>query len=421
MLTPKGQGPQPSPQRPQARSDAPGVARESRSFAPREGRRAGEIEARWPAAWEALDPSQFIRLPEEPYAAPEPRRSEPHAAAEGDARKRALVVIPTLNEARVIEAVVERILQDEKLVDPLIVVADGGSTDETRDIVREITRRDPRVRLIDNPGRLQSAGLNLAAAAIAGDRPWLVRVDAHADYPKNYASTLIEEAMRTGATSVVVSMDTIGETGFQKAVAAAQNSVLGTGGSAHRLASEGQWVEHGHHALFDLAAYEAVGGYDESFSHNEDAELDLRLAQQGGRIWLTDKLRIGYHPRRTAGALWKQYFSYGKGRARTVLKHHTALRVRQALPLAVAPAVAGLMLAPLWWAFAIPALMWATAALAYGATLAARKGDATILMSGPAAMIMHFGWSAGFWAQLVCHTWERQVCDVLSAPRHALA
>ena len=46
-----------------------------------------------------------------------------------------------------------------------------------------------------------------------------------------------------------------------------------------------------------IAAFRAVGGYDESFSHNEDAELDLRLTREGGRIWLTDKVRIGYHPR----------------------------------------------------------------------------------------------------------------------------
>ena len=38
-----------------------------------------------------------------------------------------------------------------------------------------------------------------------------------------------------------------------------------------------------------IAAFRAVGGYDESFSHNEDAELDYRLRQAGYRIWMTDK------------------------------------------------------------------------------------------------------------------------------------
>jgi succinoglycan biosynthesis protein ExoA len=384
---------------------------EPRSFAPRGD---GELAPR-PAATEAWPETLAITAP----SAREP-------APVGDPRRRALVVIPTLNEEDVIESVLGSILADDGLVDPLVVVADGGSDDATREIVREIAARDRRVRLIDNPGRLQSVGLNLAAGAVGGDRPWLVRVDAHADYPPNYVSSLIDEALRTGAASVVVSMDTVGEHGFQRAVAAAQNSRLGTGGSAHRSATSGQWVDHGHHALFDLAAFEALGGYDESFSHNEDAELDLRLAGAGGRIWLTDRVRIGYRPRRTPGALWRQYFSYGKGRARTVLKHRTPLKMRQALPLAVAPAVLGLLAAViagpvLGPILALPALVWAMASAGYGLALAARARDPDLALSGPAAMIMHLAWSAGFWAQLIGHAGERGVCEALAPPRHAVS
>jgi succinoglycan biosynthesis protein ExoA len=373
---------------------------EPRSFAPtgRLHREGGAASTHLPQAWDRIDAGEVIRLAADatPVAGPPPQDA---------AARRALVVIPCLNEEAVIAQVISQILQDDGLVDPLVLVADGGSSDRSREIVAEIAARDPRVRLMDNPGRLQSAGMNLAARRMGGDRPWLVRVDAHADYPKNYASTLIEEARRTGADSVVVSMDTRGEGFFQRAVAAAQNSVLGTGGSAHRLASHGQWVDHGHHALFSLHAYAAAGGYDEGFSHNEDAELDLRLAQQGGRIWLTDKVRIGYYPRRTPKALARQYFGYGRGRARTVLKHYTPLKIRQTLPLAVAPAVAGLALTPVSWAFAIPALLWIAAALGYGALLGLRKKDPAAFLSGPAAMIMHLAWSAGFWAQLF--TWRR--------------
>jgi succinoglycan biosynthesis protein ExoA len=394
---------------------SPRVSGEARSFAPlaQHARAIGEVESRWPLAWERIAPDSFIRLSQPVESAA--------AASAGDPRRRALIVIPCLNEAAVVRSVIERVLDDEDLVDPLVLVADGGSTDGTRDIVAEIARHDPRVRLMANPGRLQSAGVNLAARSMAGDRPWLVRVDAHADYPKNYASSLIEEAIRTGATSVVVSMDTIGESGFQRAVAIAQNSVLGTGGSAHRSAGGGEWVDHGHHALFSVDAFESVGGYDETFSHNEDAELDLRLTQQGGRIWLTDTLRIGYYPRRTPQALWKQYFSYGKGRARTVLKHYTPLKIRQAVPLGIAPAVASLALAPFFWAFAIPALVWAAAALGYGAYLGLRKREAAAFLAGPAAMIMHLAWSAGFWAQLFSYRVDQRVVEPLTPRPQAVS
>jgi len=337
-----------------------------------------------------------------------------------DLRRRALIVVPTLNEARSVAAIIARMLDDDGLVDPLVVVADGGSDDGTREIVREIAARDPRVRLIANPGRLQSAGLNIAAA-VGGDRAWLVRVDAHADYPKNYASTLIDEAIRMQASSVVVSMLTLGVTPFQRGAAAAQNSRLGAGGSPHRRSGAGRWVDHGHHALFSLGAFQAAGGYDETFSHNEDAELDLRLTRQGERLWLTDKVRIGYYPRRSPLALWKQYFSYGKGRARTALKHYAALKFRQALPLAVAPAVLGLALSPLFWPLALPALAWGLVALGYGAVLALLKGDMAVLLAGPAAMIMHLAWSTGFWTQLLTHGGQRWVEKVLAPPRQAVS
>ncbi|MDE2485977.1 MAG: glycosyltransferase family 2 protein [Alphaproteobacteria bacterium] len=397
MLSPKPRAAFPSLPDGSARESGRRAAVEPRSFAPRDEafeRLPGAVSTPWPQAWASLDPAQLIHVP--PAAA-----NVQTPLDETLARKRALIVIPCLNEAVLIESVIARVLEDDGLVDPLVLVADGGSTDGSRQIVEAIAAHDPRVRLVDNPARLQSAGVNLAARLMGEGRPWLVRVDAHAEYPRDYISTLIEEARRTGAHSVVVAMETRGESAFQRAVAAAQNSRLGTGGAAHRVGREAGWVDHGHHALFRNDAFQAIGGYDESFSHNEDAELDLRLTHEGAKIWLTDRTRITYRPRKTPGALWKQYVSYGKGRARTVLKHYTPLKMRQALPLAVAPAVVGALAAPLYWPLAVPALFWAMVTLAYGAALGFRQRDAAVLMSGPAAMIMHLGWSLGFWLQLL--------------------
>lgn len=317
-----------------------------------------------------------------------------------DGRRGVAIVIPCLNEEAVIAEVIRQVLCDTGLEDLVVIVADGGSSDRSVAIVEEIARSDPRVRLLLNAARLQSAGVNLAADTLVKGINWLVRVDAHADYPADYTSILIGEAVQTGADSVVVSMDTRGEAGFQRGVAAAQNSVLGTGGSAHRGAARGQWVDHGHHALFRLAAFREVGGYDESFSHNEDAELDVRLVGASRRIWLTDKVRIGYHPRATASALARQYYGYGRGRARTAFKHHTRLKLRQAAPLVVAPAVLLLLLTPLSSLFVLPALGWATACLAAGWVLSVKQRDEAVLASGLAAMIMHLSWSYGFWSMI---------------------
>lgn len=316
-------------------------------------------------------------------------------------RSRVLIVIPCLNEEAHLARLLEWLLDDA--AGATIVVADGGSVDESRAIVSRYAAAKPDVHLLDNPRRLQSAALNLAAARFGDGRAWLIRIDAHCRYPDGYVDGLLAAAGRNGATSVVVPMVTIGRGCFQRAVAAAQNSVLGTGGSLHRHIGQGRFVDHGHHALFGLDLFRRVGGYDESFSHNEDAELDLRQRAAGGRIWLEPGLAIGYWPRSTPSALFRQYRGYGSGRARTTARHAQNLKLRQWLPVTIAPlaglAVLGCVLgpfAPAMLVLALPALVWAAAALGYGVVLGIRAGSWCAAGSGWAAMIMHFGWSLGY-------------------------
>ena len=323
---------------------------------------------------------------------------------------RALVVIPCLNEEAFIGPLLRQILADAALVDPLVVVADGGSSDRTRAIVADMAADDARVVLMDNPKRLQSAGVNLAARVHGQGRAWLVRIDAHATYPHAYASDLIAEGRRIGAASVVVSMDTVGEPGFQRAVAAAQTSALGTGGSAHRRpGAGGGYVDHGHHALFRMADFLACGGYDETFSHNEDAELDYRLRQAGHRIWMSGKTQMIYYPRSSLKGLYFQYLGYGRGRAKNVLKHRMIPKVRQMIPLLVFPVVLLAALSFVHWVAAVPLLIWASVCLGYGLWSAVRQRSPGAALAGVSAMVMHFGWSVGFWLQLLGLRSQRRV------------
>jgi succinoglycan biosynthesis protein ExoA len=321
-----------------------------------------------------------------------------------------LVVIPCLNEAGHLPALLDQLLKEPHPDGTLIVVADGGSKDATTQIAGDFAARHPEVRFLADSGRIAVA-VNLAVRRFGRGRRWLVRMDAHADYPPCYVAGLIATASRVGADEVVVPMVTRAHPGqcFQAACASAQNSRLGTGGSLHRHVGRGQFVDHGHHALFGLAAFAATGGYDESFTHNEDAELDCRLAKRGTHAWLEPGLAITYYPRAGIRSLFRQYFAYGRGRARTIRRHRMPPHLRQLAPLAVAPAVAlafsALPLAPLAPSFALalasPAILWAALALAIGARLGIRAASWCSALSGIAAMTMHLAWSLGFWRQLL--------------------
>ena len=311
-----------------------------------------------------------------------------------------LVVIPCLNEQDHIERVVTKLAAEKNSVNLRIVIADGGSADQTRAIVKRLAASNRRIAVMHNPKRIQAAAVNAAVRKYGDGVRFLIRIDAHAEYPDRYCKRLLKVQARTQADSVVVSMYTKGHNCFQRGAAAAQNSILGNGGSTHRNETRGCWVDHGHHALMTIDAFSAVGGYDETFSHNEDAELDARLTAAGFRIYLTEETQVTYYPRRTATELFHQYFNVGKGRARNFLKHRKNAKLRHLMLAGVAPAVCLLLLAPFSVIFALPALAWALLCLGYGVVLGIRLRDVCAAAAGIAAIAMQCGWSFGFLAGL---------------------
>ncbi|EIE48632.1 glycosyltransferase family 2 protein [Salipiger aestuarii] len=315
-----------------------------------------------------------------------------------------MVGIPALNEADHIEPCLMSLTDDDPWMQQVaIVVADGGSSDTTRKIVRRLTARLPNLRLIDNPERLQSAALNAIAAGAGPRHRYLVRCDAHAAYPPGYVRAVAESlALRPEAASVGTVMDAVGDGCFQRAAAWVVDTPLGSGNSAHRGGSTSGWIDHAHHAGFRLEWFRAIGGYDPAFPHNEDAELDHRLGLAGQKIWLDADIRLNYRMRPTMRKLGKQYWSYGRGRARTVLKHRLRPRLRQLFPVLAVLAIAtslgvGAIYPPaLLLTASYVALM---AAVSIAGALAMRS--ACGLWAGPAMGAMHLAWGAGFLRQVV--------------------
>ncbi len=317
--------------------------------------------------------------------------------------RRVLVVIPTLNEA----AVIAQTLKDLDAgpspdTRTTVVVADGGSTDGTPEIVAGLAARRADLHLVANPRRLQSAAVNLVARRFGREADILVRCDAHAFYPPGYVGALAESLERSGADAVVVPMDSIGDTCVRRAVAWLSDTPVGSGGSAHRGGRSSGFVDHGHHAAFRMASFLHAGGYDESFSHNEDAEFDCRQRALGARIWLDAGIRLGYQPRGTVRGLWRQYRAYGRGRSRTVRRHPGSMRLRQlAVPLHLAVSVLALGLAP-WWPLALlwPGLYLGVLGLT-GLVLAWRHRSVCGLLAAPLAAAMHTAWALGFFGGLL--------------------
>lgn len=313
-----------------------------------------------------------------------------------------IVVIPTLNEAANIGSLIELFARERSPSFHFdIAIVDGGSTDGTVEIVKEMAERFSFVHLRHNDKRIQSVAVNLAA------QEWrhceiMIRCDAHSGYRPGFLRGVASTLLATGADSVVVPMDSVGSNYVSRAIAWLSDTPVGSGGSAHRGGMKSGYVDHGHHAAFRMTRFLSLGGYDETFSHNEDAEYDCRLRKSGGRIYMDSAHRIEYFPRKTLAALARQYFSYGRGRSRTVMRHPESLRLRQLL----VPANSVAVFLSVVWFLTHPNLFAAALPLAYlGALflvslhLSVRNRSVCGLLVFPAAILMHYSWAVGFLTQ----------------------
>ena len=155
-------------------------------------------------------------------------------------------------------------------------------------------------------------------------------------------------------------------------------------------------MEHGHHAAFDLRTFIELGGYDERFTHNEDAELDKRMTNAGKLIYLDGEATVTYYPRSDLFSLARQYFKFGCGRANTLIKHRARPRLRQLLPLvALLTCLCSLALAAVDPIYLSAAAAYVLGCAGWGAAMALREKERCLFLSGIAAMTMHMSWAAG--------------------------
>lgn len=314
------------------------------------------------------------------------------------------IVIPCLDEERHIERALRAAMGQRypaALVE--ILVCDGGSRDGTRAIVARLGREDPRVSLVENPARLPSAGLNAGIRRARGEV--IVRLDAHADYAPDYMSAAIDALRRTGASIAGGAARARAEGGFQRALAAALTSPLGVGGSAYRDAAREGFVESVWGGAFRREVFERVGLFDGGARANEDAELCQRVVEAGGGVYLTREAIAYYYPRASLGALARQYFGYGQGRARTLIRRRRLLSPRPLVPFALVTALlAGALLAaavPGSWPLLAAGVAVYLALVMFEAARVARRTELALF---PALALifptMHLCHGAGVWAGL---------------------
>ncbi len=222
------------------------------------------------------------------------------------------------------------------------VIADGMSTDGTRETLVEYAAKHPQMRFTDNPGRIVSTGLNEAIRAAHGEI--ILRMDAHTRYAPDYCARCVETLESTGADNVGGPARTIANGLLPRAIAAAYHSPFSTGGAKfHDESYEGP-VDTVTYGCWRRTTLESIGGFDEALVRNQDDELNLRLLRFGGSIWQNPRIMSWYSPRATLAGLFNQYFQYGFWKVAVIRKHGKPGSWRHLVPAGFALANATLLL-----------------------------------------------------------------------------
>src|SRR5262245_38954230 len=234
------------------------------------------------------------------------------------------VIVPVRNEQEFIADTLAQLLGQDYPRDRFeVLVADGRSTDDTRERVAAIAAEHPQVRLLDNPRRWSSAGRNVAIRAARGDI--VVLVDGHCQLNNpRYLADLADAFARSGADCVgrPQPLDVTGASPLQRAIAAARGSLLGHHPASFIYSGREQFVPPQSVAVaYRREVFERVGLFDERFDACEDVELNHRVDRAGLRCFFTPAVAARYVPRASLRGLFRQMARYGRGRVRLARKH----------------------------------------------------------------------------------------------------
>lgn len=244
------------------------------------------------------------------------------------------LIMPCRNEEAFIGECLNSVLESDYPSDLMeILVVDGMSEDKTRNIVHEMMVRHPELRLLENPAKITPSALNIGISNARGEI--IIRIDAHARYPKNYFSVLVNNLTRLKADNVggVWQIHPGNSTAIAKAIAVATSSRFGIGDAAYKNPGKKiKEVDTVPYGCYPREVFNKIGMFDEELVRNQDDEFNARLRKAGGKIFLIPDLYIEYYARPGLLSMSKMFFEYGFYKPMVNRKTGYIISLRQVIP-----------------------------------------------------------------------------------------
>lgn len=309
-------------------------------------------------------------------------------------------ILPILNEQVFISDTLSSILNQKKSNGWQfeILIADGGSTDGTLEIISNIILKNPNVHLIKNSQKIVSSGFNLALNKVNGEI--IIRVDGHCKIAQNYIEKCYNLLKETDADIVGGVIETISSGLIGNAISIAQSSLFGVGGVKFRNkdSEEAGYVDTLAFGAHRREIFANIGGYDEEMVCNQDDEFNHRVLQAGKKIWMDPSIKTKYFSRSTFSSLFKQYFNYGLYKVRGIQKRGGIVSIRHLIPSTFIVAliftlIIGFFLQSPWISFSVGFLYLF---FNWSASIFSTSSISVIPLISLAFWILHLGYGLGF-------------------------
>ncbi len=264
------------------------------------------------------------------------------------------IIIPIRNEEKYIQRCIDSINnQDFNKEEMEVIFIDGFSEDTTVQIINRNIQQNSMFRILYNKEKTTPCALNIGIKNSNGK--YIVRMDAHSEYPKNYISKCIYYLESTNADNVGCLIETKAEGTVGNAISYVLSSKFGVGNSKFRTNSKSGYVDTVPFGTFRRELFERIGYFDERLERNQDSEFNSRIIINGGKIYLFDDIKIIYHPRDNLKSLIKMAVLNGKWNIITNYLVSGSMRLRHFIPLLF---VISLIIGIIIFLLKIKILMW---------------------------------------------------------------
>lgn len=252
------------------------------------------------------------------------------------------VAVVAYNEAAVLDGILSDLSKQTFSHDAIeVLLVDSASEDDTKARMISFAEGNDRpdmgfesVRVLDNPGRIQAAGWNVAISEYRGDA--LIRVDAHATVAPDFVERNVGvlnsgECVCGGFRPTVLAPGC--DTPWCETLHLAEESAFGSSIASYRRETEAKYVNSLFHGAYRRCVLDKVGGFNEALLRTEDNDFHYRIREAGFQIRLDPSIRSAQYVRSSLRKMLKQKYGNGYWIGRTLFVQPKCLEVYHLAPL----------------------------------------------------------------------------------------